>query len=231
MAETDWHRALTVDLIDRLGYWYADDPDTYVSGDLLVFYEKGNRRKHIAPDVFVVPGATKKRRPHYLTWRERRRLAVVIEVTSTSTRHVDLGRKFALYRDVLKVREYFLFDPFGDYLTPPLQGHRLIRGSYVPIAPTDDRLPSEVLSLHLEPRGNDLLLRDPASGRYIPTAAERAEQERRRAEEAHHLAETAAEEAARAQRRAEQAERENAELLAQIERLRRENERSRRKDA
>ena len=45
-----------------------------------------------------------------------------------------LEEKLALYRDVLRVPEYFQFDPTEDYLRPPLQGHRLERGEYVPIA-------------------------------------------------------------------------------------------------
>ena len=35
----------------------------------------------------------------------------MIEVTSKSTVRVDQRWKFQLYRDVLKVREYFMFDP------------------------------------------------------------------------------------------------------------------------
>jgi Uma2 family endonuclease len=38
----------------------------------------------------------------------------VIELTSTSTLRFDLGRKFSLYLDVLKVPEYFLFDPLEE---------------------------------------------------------------------------------------------------------------------
>ena len=45
----------------------------------------------------------------------------------------------------LKVREYFLFDPFEEYLKPSLQGYRLLRGPYKPIAAVENRLPSEVL--------------------------------------------------------------------------------------
>ena len=56
MAETDLHRNLMGDLIKELKVWYARDAMTYVSGNLLIFYEEGNKRKHVSPDVFVVHG-------------------------------------------------------------------------------------------------------------------------------------------------------------------------------
>ena len=39
MAETDFHRQLMTALIETLEDWYAAAPDTYVSGNLLLFYE------------------------------------------------------------------------------------------------------------------------------------------------------------------------------------------------
>jgi len=54
LAETDWHRDLMIALIQTLKLWYATRRRVYVSGNLLLFYEEGNRRRHVAPDVFVV---------------------------------------------------------------------------------------------------------------------------------------------------------------------------------
>ena len=59
MGETELHRKKMVDLIDMLEDHFALDPNVYVSGNLLVFYERGNRRKHVSPDVFVVRGVPK----------------------------------------------------------------------------------------------------------------------------------------------------------------------------
>ena len=84
MAESDIHRDLMLALIETLKWWFTDDPDVYVSGNLLVFYEKGDKRIHIAPDVFVVRGVRKGLRPNYLLWEERP-LDVVIELTSKTT--------------------------------------------------------------------------------------------------------------------------------------------------
>jgi Uma2 family endonuclease len=149
MAETDWHRDLMVALIQVLKTFFARDLMVYVSGNLLIFYVPRNRRKHLAPDVFVVKGVPNHDRPNYLIWEEGKGPHVVIELTSSSTRAEDVKRKYRLYQDTLKVREYFLFDPLGDYLEPPLQGYRLRKGIYEPIRAVQERLPSQALGLHL----------------------------------------------------------------------------------
>ncbi|HEY7159477.1 MAG TPA: Uma2 family endonuclease [Gemmataceae bacterium] len=176
MAETDHHRDLMNDLIKTLQAYYAGDPMVYVSGNLLLFYEPGNRRRHISPDVFVAKGVPKHQRLNYLIWEEGKGPDVTIELTSSSTRHEDRETKFRRYRDVLRVKEYFLFDPFGDYLKPPLQGYRLRAGAYQPIRPLQGRLPSKMLGLHLERRGSDLRLYDPSAKQWLPTPQERIAQ-------------------------------------------------------
>src|SRR3954463_2509752 len=107
------------DLIERLQDWFADDPRVYVTGNLLLYYERGNKRKHVSPDVFVVRGVPKlPPRDYYLLWEEGKSPDVVIEITSKTTRREDEKKKLILYRDVLKVPEYFQFDPTEDYLKP-----------------------------------------------------------------------------------------------------------------
>jgi Uma2 family endonuclease len=172
MAETDWHRILMIDLIQTLDGWFARDPNVYVSGNLLMFYVEGDRRRHLSPDVFVVKGVPKQKRLYYLVWEEGKGPDVVIELTSKSTKNEDLKKKLGLYQDVLKVSEYFLFDPLGDYLKPPMQGFRLQGGKYEPIAPVKNRLPSQTLQLHLERDGENLRLYDPKSDQRLPTPAE-----------------------------------------------------------
>lgn len=175
MAETDWHRDLMLTLIETLKWQFAGFSRIYVSGNLLVFYEPGNRRRHVSPDVFVVRGVANVQRPNYLIWEEGRAPQVVMELTSSTTRKEDVRTKFHLYQDKLKVREYFLFDPLGDYLKPQLQGYRLRQQVYQPIRPTPEgRLPSQVLGLHLEPLGRELRLVDPTTGQRLPTPQERA---------------------------------------------------------
>ena len=184
MGETDLHRQDMMDVISTLEDHFAADPDVYVTGNLLLFYERGNRRKHVSPDVFVVKGAPKGPRDYYLLWDEPKGPDVVIEITSKTTRREDQKVKLALYRDLLRVGEYFQFDPTEDYLKPPMQGHRLIEGRYEPIEPVDGRLPSQVLGLHIERDGPELRLYDPSTGRRLLTRAERVEEATRRATDA-----------------------------------------------
>ena len=86
MAETDMHRDDMVDVIETLRHHFADDPNVYVSGNLLLYYEEGNPRKHVSPDVLVAFGVSKKPpRDYYLVWKEGKAPDVVIEITSKST--------------------------------------------------------------------------------------------------------------------------------------------------
>ncbi len=211
MAETPHHREVMTDTIQVLEAWFADDPWVYVSGNMLLYYVPGNPRRRVSPDVFVTKGVLKKPTPArrlYLVWEEGRGPDAVIEISSKKTRREDLEVKFQLYQDVLKVREYFLFDPYGEYLQPPLQGYRLRQGRYGRIRPVKGRLPSQVLGLHLEAVGEQLRLYKPAPGAWLLTALEQAEV---------HKAARVQTEAARAQAEAE------------LDRLRREVEALRRR--
>jgi len=183
MAETEWHRILMIALIDMLQYWYADVPNVCVSGNLLMYYVPGDKRRHVSPDVFVAFGVPKRIRDYYLTWEEKKNPSVIFELTSSSTRSEDIKKKFVLYRDTLKVKEYFIFDPRGDYLEPRLRGFRLRAGEYEPIALVNGRMPSKQLGLHLETDGRDLRLYDPASETYLPTPNQLFEAEQQRADQ------------------------------------------------
>ncbi len=208
MAETEIHRDDMVDLIETLKDHYAETPKVCVSGNILMYYEEGNRRKHVSPDVFVVLGVPKKERENYLIWEEGKAPDAVIEVTSKSTKREDQKKKHDLYRDVLRVREYFLFDPTQDYLKPPLQGFRLEGDEYIRIEPVDGRLPSAVLGLHLERDGKELRLFDPETGSWLPKPREGRQAAEKRAEAVSEL---------------------NRRMAAEIEQLKRENEALRRK--
>jgi Uma2 family endonuclease len=225
MAETDLHREDMVDTIQVLDDRFADRPDVYVSGNLLLYYEEGNRRRHISPDVLVAIGVPKRpRRDYYLLWEEGKAPDFVAEITSQSTKKEDRKTKFELYRDILRVTEYVLFDPRAEYLKPPLQGFRLVGGDYVPIEPVAGRLPSAVLGLHLERDGERLRLFDPATGQYLLTRLERQEAADRRADEERRRADEERRRADKERRRAEAAVTDQRRLAEENERLRREIE-------
>ncbi|MCY2988296.1 MAG: Uma2 family endonuclease [Planctomycetota bacterium] len=171
MGETDLHRNVMVATIETLKTYYAGQR-VYVSGNLLLYYRPGDRRRHVSPDVLVVQGLEHRDRDNYLLWEEGRAPNIVIEVTSPSTRKEDLQDKWRIYQDEIRVAEYFLFDPRSEYLNPSLQGHRLNRGRYEPILPVSGRLPSLELGLHLEADGGQLRFYDLVGQRWLPTPPE-----------------------------------------------------------
>jgi Uma2 family endonuclease len=169
MGETPIHRNQIAYVIDMLEDHYAADPDVYVSGNMMMYYVEGNPRKSVSPDVFVTLGIPKRpERRTYRTWVEGKGPDLTIEMHSRGTWRADVGWKLDLYRDVLKVLEYFLFDPLEERPgVKALRGFRLIDGAYEPIPEIDGRLVSEVLGLHLEAAGEELRLYDPRRGVYL----------------------------------------------------------------
>jgi Uma2 family endonuclease len=191
VPESQFHKLLMTSLWLTLREFFRPQENIFVGGDMLLFYERGNRRRHVAPDIFVVKGVPGHVRQNYLLWQEGVSPQVVIEVTSKTTRREDQTTKLALYRDVLRVKEYFLFDMYEDWLFPSLQGYRLWRGRYRPIEPVHSRLPSREAGLHLERNGIDLRLWNPATGRWLPTQAETLAQAQAEAASAQARAESA----------------------------------------
>ena len=190
MAETDVHARAMIDVRAMLENRFAPDPDVYVSGNLLLYYEEGDPTESVAPDVFVVRGVAKGWRRVYKVWEEGRPPDWVLEISSRGTRWEDRTTKRGLY-EVLGVAEYFLFDPLEEYLRPPLQGYRLTAGRYQSIVPLPSGgLPSEALGLELHWESGRLRLFDPASGRWLLTPAET--EAARQAAEAHLAQEAAA---------------------------------------
>jgi Uma2 family endonuclease len=175
VGETPAHVRNLLLLVDVLEDWFASDPMVYVAGNMFLYYEQRNRLKHVSPDVLFVHGVPKdKPRKSYFLWEEGKPPDLVIELTSASTRDEDLVGKKSLYQNILGVHEYFLFDPYAEYLDPPLQGFRLQDGTYADIPLIDGRLASEALGLHFEGCGEYLRLYNPASGRWVLTGRELA---------------------------------------------------------
>ena len=131
-----------------------------------------------------------------------------------STRKEDLGRKREIYAS-LGVREYWLFDPTGDYLAPRLQGSRLREGEYQPlpsVAMVDDGLLVHSKALGLDVRieaREELRFHDPATGQdllsYEESQLARGEAEARISDEraAHQATRALLEEEAAARRTAQ----------------------------
>ena len=223
MAETDLHRWLLFDATTRLIHRYAADPNVYVSGNLLVYYKEGKPRVCLAPDCFVAFGVEKGNRDTFKTWVEQAYPAVVFEFTSASTRGNDTGKKFAVYQDIWCVDEYFLFDPFEEYLTPSLIGYRRdANGDLVPIPPdAAGGVFSERLNLTILRDGKSLAFRDATTGELVLNADEdRARIAIERQEEAEERARDAEQAVGVETARREEAEARLADALAELARLR-----------
>jgi Uma2 family endonuclease len=183
MAETDLHWDWMVTNTQRLKRFYVGQR-VYVAGNLLIYFEKGNPRKSVAPDTFVVKNCKPGRREIFQTWKERRTPNFILETTSKTTRREDKGKKKTIYAQI-HVGEYFLYDPRGDWLKPPLQGFRLVNGEYQPIpADTDGSIVSGELGVRFVLENGDLAMYELTTGKPLLSQEEWAKQESRRANEA-----------------------------------------------
>ncbi len=177
MAESDFQRKPLTYLVEALDLYFQAHQQVYVSGNLLIYYDEGNPKKSVAPDVFVVFGVPKREHDIYQTWVEGKGPDLVIEITSRSTRHVDEKVKPDLYRR-LGVLEYIQYDPTGDYLKPALRGRRLNeQGRYEPMNAVRGLdgsviLTSALLGLQLRLESGKLRLFDPHTGKYLDTYSE-----------------------------------------------------------
>ena len=180
VAESDFQLNSLIYARERLRIYFRDECKR---NDV---YQEGNSGASVAPAVFAVIGVPNRDRSAYLLWQERKAPDFVLEITSRTTRGEDQGRKRELYR-ALGVKEYWQFDPTGDYPEPPLQGRELIAGGYVRMPgrePADGvlALESGVLGLELHVTANGLRYYDPVTEKYLLSHAEEAA--RRQAAEA-----------------------------------------------
>lgn len=179
VGETDSHRELMFALIFALKRLLSQTV-AYVAGNLFIYYEEGNPAAVVAPDVFVILGVPQRQRRTYKTWEhDGKGPDVVIELTSSKTRYVDLGDKRVRYAE-LGVQEYYIFDPLGDYLKPPLRGYHLIDGELVPLPGA--RIISTLLHVELRAEDRTLRLYDMATGKVLLTPDELDSARQREAE-------------------------------------------------
>lgn len=233
MADSDFQRKPLTYLIEALDYAFREQPNVYVSGDLLIYYEQGNPKASVAPDVFVIFDVPKQERRIYQTWVEGKTPDVIIEIASPSTFKKDQIEKAKLYQQ-LGVQEYFQYDPTGDYLPQALQGHQLDnQGHYqkmITESLPDGTLVVKSRLLELELRlenGHFLRLFAPKSQEYLSTYAE--EVDARRLAEKQILLERkrkewALQEVQQERKKAEQEQQQKEQALQQLEQERQQKE-------
>lgn len=188
MTESDATRDYLIYAVEVLRLHFASRRQVYVSGNLFIYYEEGNPRAVVSPDVFVIFGVNSRPRRSYKTWQEEGKVpAFILEITSNSTKNKDEQDKPQLY-ERLGVQEYFQYDPTADYLTPQLKGRQRVNGVYelLPLTQTAEGIPyitSAVLGLELQLRDNSnafdlahlpkaLRFYDPQTGVILPNRQE-----------------------------------------------------------
>ncbi|MDQ2695022.1 MAG: Uma2 family endonuclease, partial [Pseudomonadota bacterium] len=214
--ETERHRLHMELLIETLHPWLARRGDGYVGGNMFVYFtlEQVRGRYFRGPDVFVVLDVPPGERKSWVVWAEGKGPDVVIELLSDSTARYDKDAKKNVYRDQLRVPEYYWFDPFNP---DDLAGFVLRNGVYEPLPEADGRLISRCLDLALIRwpgiyKGVEAVWLRWAlpSGELLPTGREAAQQQ---ADEALRQVQEAGRRAEREYERAER-EHERAERLA-----------------
>ena len=218
MAENMWGADAIMNATSELR---AARPTALVAANILLYPEKGNNKKSLAPDVLVAFGIGTHKRSSYLVWEEGKPPAWVLEVASKSTQAKDRKRKLCDYAE-MGVQEYWLFDAKGDVYphgTPRLQGLKLEDGEYKPldshVVNGKRMIHSEVLGLDVRVDGELLRFHDSATRKDI----------RHRSEiEADEELALAATEHAEAEAKQEAAQRKTAEARAQRESVRADRE-------
>ena len=179
-------------LIERFG----NLPDAIITTNVFLYYQLGNVRKTVAPDLMIAFDVDKPRlslAKSYHLWMVGKPPGFVMEIGSDSTANRDLTAKREIYAKV-GAREYWLFDPpDGARYKFILKGLRLADGEYAEIPMTEGagsniRGYSEVLGLDICWEDGAIRFYDPIAGEYLKNQAETiasldaAEEARARAE-------------------------------------------------
>ena len=163
---------------------FRDRPDVEVSGNTFIYYEEGNPRRFISPDLHVTLGVTAEGfasmdyRNTYLVWEIGKPADFVLEIASESTARRDVTEKRVLYAQI-GFGEYWRFDGSGGdfYGGEPLVGEYLEDGEYrrFDVVPDAEGRPhgySPALALWLYWDNGQLRFYDPATGEWLRSRAE-----------------------------------------------------------
>ena len=188
MADTDLHIRWIIWLRQVLEGHFAQNPDVYISGNIMMYDIEGPLRTAVSPDILVSFGIGRKDRRTYKVWEEGKAPDFVMEFSSRRTYRNDLEGKVAHYA-AMGIPEYFLYDVDRRYLPTSLMGFRLVEDAYVEVSPdVDGGLCSEVLSLNFHILDDGLGVYTPDAGEWLQTPADaataRAEQAETRVQKA-----------------------------------------------
>jgi Uma2 family endonuclease len=202
VAETYDHLYALLTTLEVLKQYLTNRQAT-VLGNQFLYYAQGFPKLRVAPDVMVIFDVAPGGRDNYKIWEEGQIPTVIFEMTSFGTKGQDEIFKKTLYEQ-LGVKEYWLFDPKGEWVEQKLRGYRLRGEIYEPIQdgrsePLQLRLVIEerLIGFYREDTGEKLLIPDElvqVLGQEVlarQQAEALAEQERQRAEQERQRAEQA----------------------------------------
>ena len=214
--EGDFHSGPLRAVLDALRAVFDGRDDMYFASDMGLFFEKGNRRAVVVPDLVVVFGAVKRSRNSLKLWEEPKTPDFVMEVISEDSLRNDMEYKPPLYA-ALGVPEYWTFDSLGRIPTPIVARRLNHAGTYEAIPKgADGSYHSDVLGFDLRAEPTGLGVRDAATGESVfdpgtlarlrRAAQARAELAESRADNAEARADSAETRADSAETRADNAE-------------------------
>ena len=172
MAETPKHQQVMIDCMDVLRRHFREIPDVFIAGNMFLYYEEGNPRKSISPDVFMARGVSKKELRTYKTWEQPPTLDFVLEAASLGTYTRDFNEKMEIYAKILRVKGYCIYDPYHE-IDPYFVGFRLVGEAYEEIPFVNGRLRFDVLGLELGEHEGLLRFYDPVKSAWLWTSEER----------------------------------------------------------
>lgn len=200
LAETSVHVDAIINAVVVLRQYLAQQ-QAIVLADQFLYYAQGFPKLRVAPDIMVIWDVPPGPRDNYKTWQEGSVPAVIFEITSEGTRTQDQNHKKTLYEQ-LEVKEYWLFDPKGEWIPEQLRGYRLQGEQYEPITdgcsePLKLRLQIEdtLIGFYREDTGEKLLAPDElvAALRQQTQARQNLEQQLEQAQQAKESAQRHAE--------------------------------------
>ncbi len=166
MGETAIHFLLISELFHLLRTFFANRNDVAVAANLMVYYDEGNPKKWLAPDVFVCFGVENKLRRTFKSWEENVFPQIVFEVASDGTFENDLGGKRLEYAR-LGAEEYYLLDPERAYLPSPLMAFRRESGRFVSVNVENSRVFSPLLNLEIVDTGKSFRVFNPQTQEFL----------------------------------------------------------------
>lgn len=165
VAETYDHLYAILTTLEVLKQYLKGRQATVLSNQFL-YYSQGFPKLKTAPDVMVIFDVQPGGRDNYKIWDEGQIPVVIFEMTSKSTQAEDQTFKKTVYEQ-LGVKEYWLFDPKGEWIEAQLQGYRLRGEKYELITdsrcePLELRLAIEgkLIGFYREDTGEKLLIPD-----------------------------------------------------------------------